>query len=84
MIKEGTCDVWIADASGERTMVRSLGAGSWCGELSLLTGKPRSASVMATSEVVTLLMVNRRGFNAAIGDEIVKKRADLLCAAHRT
>lgn len=76
LIKSGTCDVWMADSAGERRNVRSLTAGSWCGELSLLTGKPRSASIMATSPEVTLLMVNRRAFNAALGDKIVKKRAE--------
>ena len=58
--------------------MRSLAAGSWCGELSLLTGKPRSASIMATSAEVSLLMVNRRCFNAALGDKSLKKRADLM------
>ena len=78
LIKAGTCDVWVADSSGERRNVRSLAAGSWCGELSLLTGKPRSASIMATSPEVTLLMVNRRSFNATLGDKIVKKRSQLM------
>ena len=44
LIKAGSCDVWVADASGERQNVRTLTAGSWCGELSLLTGHSRSAS----------------------------------------
>lgn len=70
--------MWVADASGERTNVRTLQAGSWCGELALLTGQPRSASIMATSEEVVLLMVNRRNFNANIGDAIVRKRAELV------
>ena len=78
LIKSGTCDVWVADSSGERVNVRTLSAGSYCGELSLVVGKPRSASIMATSEQVTLLMVNRRNFNAHLGDTIVKKRAELL------
>ena len=33
---------------------------------------------MATSEEVVLLMVNRRNFNANIGDAIVRKRAELV------
>jgi len=82
LIKAGSCDVWVADASGERQNVRTLTAGSWCGELSLLTGHPRSASIMATSEEVSLLMVNRRNFNAHIGDAIVKKRARIMPFLH--
>jgi len=78
LIKSGTCDVWIADKDGERKNVRSLSAGSWCGELSLLHLKTRSASIMATSSEVTLLMVNRKTFQASIGDLITKKRGELL------
>uniref|UniRef100_A0A7S2FU98 Uncharacterized protein n=1 Tax=Haptolina brevifila TaxID=156173 RepID=A0A7S2FU98_9EUKA len=78
LIKSGTCDVWIADKDGERRNVRSLAAGSWCGELSLLHLKTRSASIMATSSEVTLLMVNRKTFAASIGDLITKKRGELL------
>ena len=51
IIKSGTCDVWIADPSGERSNARTLQAGSWCGELSLLTGNARSASIMASSMI---------------------------------
>ena len=58
--------------------MRTLGPGSWCGEQSLLTGNPRSATVIATSAEVTLLMVNRRMFNATIGDKIAKKRDALV------
>ena len=70
--------MWIADSSGERRNVRTLTAGHWCGELSLLTGKPRSASILATSNEVTLLMVKRQTFNLSVGDRIAKKRGDLL------
>ena len=75
MIKEGTCDVMVTDAAGEMKHVRTLSAGNSCGELSLLTGQPRSATIQATSQKLVLLMVNRRMFNATIGDAIIKKRA---------
>jgi len=78
LIKAGTCDVWVADVTGERKNVRTLVPGSWCGELSLVTTKPRSASIMATSDEVTLLMVNRRTFNSSIGDMIVKRRQEVM------
>ena len=78
IIKEGTCDVWVADAEGERKNTRTLSAGSWCGELSLLTGNARSASIMATSPEVTLLMYNRRKFNELLGDAMVRKRAVII------
>ena len=82
VIKEGTCDVMVTDANGEMKHVRTLSAGNSCGELSLLTGQPRSATIQATSQKLVLLMVNRRMFNATIGDAIMKKRAkwkEFLC-----
>ena len=48
VIKEGTAEVTLTDASGTKH-VRTLSAGNSCGELSLLTGEPRSATVQATS-----------------------------------
>ena len=75
VIKEGTAEVMLTDASGETKHVRTLSAGNSCGELSLLTGSPRSATVQATSSTLVLLMVNRRMFNATIGDAIIRKRA---------
>jgi hypothetical protein len=65
LIKSGTCDVWIADASGERRNMRTLQAGAWFGELSLLTGNPRSASIMvrahsANHHVAPLMYFHQR------------------------
>ena len=74
VIKEGTAEVTLTDASGTKH-VRTLSAGNSCGELSLLTGEPRSATVKATSDTLVLLMVNRRMFYARIGDAILRKRA---------
>ena len=74
VIKEGTAEVTLTDASGTKH-VRTLSAGNSCGELSLLTGEPRSATVQATSDTLVLLMVNRRMFYARIGDAILRKRA---------
>ena len=74
VIKEGTAEVTLTDASGTKH-VRTLSAGNSCGELSLLTGELRSATVQATSDTLVLLMVNRRMFYARIGDAILRKRA---------
>ena len=45
VIKEDTCDVVIVDDFGVAKHVRTLSAGNSCGELSLLTGNPRSATI---------------------------------------
>ena len=44
--------------------------GSSCGELALITGNPRCATVTATSDELVLLMVNRRAFMAALGEQV--------------
>jgi CRP-like cAMP-binding protein len=49
VLLEGTADVLVA-VSGHRTRVAGLGAGDCFGEMSLLTGEPRSATVMARSD----------------------------------
>jgi len=73
LVKEGTCEVNVQEADGT-IQTRTIGAGGGCGELSLLTLKPRTATIAATSQEVTLLMVNRKTFNGKIGDLIKKKR----------
>ena len=73
VIKEGSCDVVVPDQNAGKK-VRTIEAGGSCGELSLLTGKPRSATITATSSELVLLMMNRKMFNNMIGVEVAKKR----------
>lgn len=71
-----------ADVVRDGTVVASLGPGDHVGELSLLDGGPRTATVTATSEV-DLLVLSRPAFNGVL-DEIptlAHKLAVLL--AHR-
>jgi CRP-like cAMP-binding protein len=51
---------------GTRT-VRELGAGDYLGEISLIDGRPRTATVTAL-EAVTALVVPRAGFERLIND----------------
>lgn len=60
IIVSGTADV-IRDG----TVVSTLGAGDYFGELSLLDAGPRNASVVATSQM-DLLVMNRRQFNTVL------------------
>ena len=51
----------IADADGQQRILRVLGPGAAIGELALLTGAPRSASVQAVRDS-TLLQLSRERF----------------------
>lgn len=51
MISSGVCDVFRGKPEGPRQFIRSMGPGDTFGELSVLTRKPRSATVVAQSDV---------------------------------
>lgn len=53
LVTEGEVDVWSED-KGQRTHVATLAAGSVFGEMGLMTGEPRRASVTARSDAVCL------------------------------
>ena len=62
---------------GIRT-VRELGAGDYLGEISLIDGRPRTATVVAL-ESITALIVPRAGFERLI-DDYPSVRLDVLNA----
>jgi small-conductance mechanosensitive channel/CRP-like cAMP-binding protein len=53
-IKEGLFDVSIPQENGDELIVARLGPGSFFGEMSLLTGAPRAATVRATIDSITI------------------------------
>jgi len=50
VIREGVVGVWIKMEDGDAIEVARLGAGSFFGEMALLTGEPRSASIITKTE----------------------------------
>ncbi len=50
LVSEGALEVRVAIAMGVEIAVNRLGAGDLFGEMSLLTGEPRSASVVALTD----------------------------------
>jgi serine/threonine-protein kinase len=51
IISSGVCDVFRGKPEGPRQFIRSMGPGDTFGELSVLTRKPRSATVVAQTDV---------------------------------
>ena len=56
LIESGRVKVVLATAEGEDLLLRVLGAGEIFGELALLDGRPRSATVVALEDTVTLVL----------------------------
>ena len=65
VIRSGEVRVERTDADGTRRELARLGPGRFFGETSLLTGEPRSASVVALSEL-EVVVVDKEAFGAVI------------------
>jgi len=62
VIKEGTVNVFItAPDSDDKVILSNLSKGDYFGEMALLTGEPRSASV-ESAEDVSLIRLEKKGF----------------------
>jgi small-conductance mechanosensitive channel/CRP-like cAMP-binding protein len=61
IIRSGRVAVSISDAAGKPLTVAHLGEGEFFGEMSLLTGEPRSATVSAETDV-RVLCVSKQDF----------------------
>ncbi|MCK4504079.1 MAG: mechanosensitive ion channel family protein [Candidatus Aegiribacteria sp.] len=56
IIEDGKVEVYVSDNSGRKTHLADLQEGDYFGEMSLLTGEPRSASVSAVSETEVIVV----------------------------
>lgn len=79
LITEGT-----AEASTRGTVVNELGPGDHFGEISMLDGQPRSASVTATTDLTTLA-IPEWNFNRLLAEhpEMMRTLLIALCATIR-
>ncbi len=70
LVIDGQADVWVDTPTG-RQKVGELGAGSVFGEMGMMTGAPRAASVTARTDIVCYRL-DKEGFA-----EIIKARPDI-------
>ena len=86
VIADGVVSVQVEKTSGDLYTVSKLGVGDFFGEMSLMTGEPRTANVIAESPTVTLSVerdVIKRVFEKnprvsdMISDVLAKRKVDL-------
>lgn len=79
LIERGRVKVTIPSSSGEELILAILGAGDLLGELSLIDGKPRSATVQALEETETVCL-HRKDLLALMRNrfDVVEKILEVL------
>ena len=82
LIERGEVAVLIGGGDGDRHTLNRMSAGDHFGEMSLLTGEPRSATVMAESDV-SVLQVNRDAFEQILVANPALLEPISQIAAHR-
>jgi len=66
ILTRGTVSVVRRDPAGREVEINTLGPGDFFGEIGLLTGGSRGATVRATAPV-EVLVLDREGFRALVG-----------------
>lgn len=54
IIQQGEAEIWLTDTEGKKVILDTLGPGQFFGELSILSGETRSATVCSPEQLVTL------------------------------
>ena len=83
-VREGALEVRVANAAGTDITVNRLGAGDLFGEMSLLTGEPRSASIVALTDAA-LYELRKEDLSPMLAGrpELGEALADLMTARQR-
>lgn len=78
-IRSGRADVMLKGPSGDEGFIASLKAGDFFGEMSLLAGEPRSATVVAMEDTVCIV-IGSEAFGAILGDnpKVAEKLSEVL------
>lgn len=86
IIKNGAVEVTAHNDHGQTAVVRTMGPGDFFGEISLLTGEPRSATVTALEDAEMLVM-NKEDMRCMLGQnsklaahvsDVLARRQDYL------
>jgi branched-chain amino acid transport system substrate-binding protein len=86
IIADGVVSVQLDVENGERKIVSKLGVGEFFGEMSLMTGEPRTANIIAESPTVTIsvekeiikkLFSNNTHFFDTVSDILAKRKIHL-------
>lgn len=65
LIKRGSVDVVVEKAQGEEAVVATLGSGNFFGEMSLLTGAARTASIRVREDA-EFVVIDRESFRSVL------------------
>jgi small-conductance mechanosensitive channel/CRP-like cAMP-binding protein len=71
LIIDGEADVWAESRQGQRNYIATLKSGSVFGEMGMMTGEPRSATVTAKTDV-DCYRLDKAGF-----EQIIRARPDI-------
>jgi len=82
IVERGSVRIYVPSAQGNDLILAVMGAGDFFGDLSLLDGRPRSASASATADT-TLLALERADFIAMITSRPAAAMAVLEAVARR-
>lgn len=82
IVERGTVRIYVPSAQGNDLILAVLGAGDFFGDLSLLDGRPRSASASVSTDA-TLLMLERADFIALLTRRPTAAMAVLEAVARR-
>lgn len=66
LIRSGSVEVHTTNPMGDKILLADLGPGDFFGEISLLTGKPRTATVTAATPIVELMALNKEDMDELI------------------
>jgi small-conductance mechanosensitive channel/CRP-like cAMP-binding protein len=81
LLVAGEAEVWLEGENGERRLLSTLGPGSVFGEMGMMTGEPRRATVIARSDV-ECYRLDRQSFEATLRNRpaIAEEISQILAA----